>query len=105
MIDAALLAKAASLPTELQAEVVDFVDFLVQKTTRKPAAPAAAVGPMPAQPTPVAQDFSRHSCQPLGEYTSDGSPRLPLVFGAGKHLITYIADDFDAPLEDFKDYM
>lgn len=30
---------------------------------------------------------------------------LPLKRGAGKHVITYMADDFDAPLEDFKDYM
>jgi hypothetical protein len=27
------------------------------------------------------------------------------VFGSGKGLITYMADDFDAPLEDFKEYM
>jgi hypothetical protein len=26
-------------------------------------------------------------------------------FGAAKGLVVYIADDFDAPLEDFKDYM
>ena len=26
-------------------------------------------------------------------------------FGSGKDDILYIADDFDAPLEDFKDYM
>ena len=30
---------------------------------------------------------------------------LPLKRGAGKHLITHIADDFNAPLDDFKDYM
>ena len=26
-------------------------------------------------------------------------------FGGGKGLIAYMADDFDGPLEDFKDYM
>ncbi len=26
-------------------------------------------------------------------------------FGSMKGLVKYIADDFDAPLEDFKDYM
>ena len=26
-------------------------------------------------------------------------------FGGGKGLIAYMADDFDAPLDDFKDYM
>lgn len=27
------------------------------------------------------------------------------VFGSLKGLVKYIAEDFDAPLEDFKDYM
>jgi mRNA-degrading endonuclease RelE of RelBE toxin-antitoxin system len=26
-------------------------------------------------------------------------------FGAGKGFVIFMADDFDAPLEDFKDYM
>ena len=26
-------------------------------------------------------------------------------FGSGKHIFTYVADDFDAPLDDFKEYM
>jgi hypothetical protein len=30
---------------------------------------------------------------------------LPLKRGAGKHLIGFIADDFNAPMEDFKEYM
>ncbi|MGF1534467.1 MAG: hypothetical protein ACFCUI_12245 [Bernardetiaceae bacterium] len=29
----------------------------------------------------------------------------PLSFGGGRHLIQYVSDDFDAPLNDFKDYM
>ena len=35
----------------------------------------------------------------------DNYQQLPLKFGAGKHLIGFIADDFNEPLEDFKDYM
>jgi hypothetical protein len=31
--------------------------------------------------------------------------KAPREFGSLKGFITYIADDFDAPLEDFKDYM
>jgi antitoxin (DNA-binding transcriptional repressor) of toxin-antitoxin stability system len=27
------------------------------------------------------------------------------VFGGGKGIFTYVSDDFDEPLEDFKDYM
>lgn len=26
-------------------------------------------------------------------------------FGSGKHIFTYIADDFDEPMDDFKEYM
>ena len=26
-------------------------------------------------------------------------------FGGGKHIFTYVAEDFDEPLEDFKEYM
>ena len=31
--------------------------------------------------------------------------RKPRKFGSMKGLVVHIADDFDAPLEDFKDYM
>lgn len=36
---------------------------------------------------------------------SSNQPRLSLKRGSGKHLIKYMADDFAAPLEEFKDYM
>ena len=32
-------------------------------------------------------------------------PYRPPVFGSCKGMIVYMADDFDAPLEDFKEYM
>ena len=51
-------------------------------------------------------------------FTRDGIPVAKLVllpetstqprrpgYGCGKDDILYMADDFDAPLEDFKDYM
>lgn len=34
----------------------------------------------------------------------EDTQRLPLKFGAGKDLITFVADDFDAPLDHFKEY-
>jgi hypothetical protein len=67
--------KASQLPPDLQAEVLDFIVFLEVKKTIS---------------------------QPVSE---DPFPQLPNKLGAGKSLITYIAEDFDAPLEDFKDYM
>jgi hypothetical protein len=35
----------------------------------------------------------------------DDKPKLKREFGSLKGFITYMADDFDAPLEEFKDYM
>ncbi|HEY9197044.1 MAG TPA: DUF2281 domain-containing protein [Mucilaginibacter sp.] len=34
-----------------------------------------------------------------------GSAEVKSGFGGGKGIIVYMADDFDAPLDDFKDYM
>lgn len=68
-------AKVRKLPPLLQAEVLDFVEFLANKGTQ--------------------QNFSNEPA----------FPRLPNKRGAGKEVITYVSDDFDAPLDDFKDYM
>lgn len=64
-----------------------------------------------------AQEFLQimQSLQKLGVVTdldtfSDASKEkqdkhLPLRRGAGKNVITYIAEDFTAPLDEFEDYM
>ena len=36
---------------------------------------------------------------------TENPKRKPRKFGSMKGLVIHIADDFDAPLEDFKDYM
>ena len=36
---------------------------------------------------------------------TEGPQSLKPGFGSGKYALVYMADDFDAPLEDFKDYM
>ncbi len=68
-------AKASQLPPELQAKVLDFIQFLDYKNTK------------------------------YQSVATDPFPRLPNKFGAGKELITYVSEDFDAPLDDLKDYM
>lgn len=36
----------------------------------------------------------------------ESSAEQPLrKFGSGKHIFTYVAEDFNEPLEDFKEYM
>ncbi len=47
---------------------------------------------------------SKKKVLPIFEFERSGPP-VAFEFGSGKHLITYIADDFDAPLEEFRDYM
>lgn len=39
------------------------------------------------------------------ELSKNGGEKKPLQFGCMKGLVTYMADDFDAPLDDFEDYM
>ncbi len=41
---------------------------------------------------------------PIVQFERSGTP-VALEFGSGKHLVKYMADDFTAPLEQFKDYM
>ena len=55
------------LPPHIQQEVADFVAFLSHKYISSSDNPASR------------------------------KQRLPLKFGAGKHLIAFVADDFDAP--------
>ncbi|MDB5089789.1 MAG: hypothetical protein JWR09_3783 [Mucilaginibacter sp.] len=37
--------------------------------------------------------------------TTKATDQIKPGFGGGKGIFGYMADDFDAPLEDFKDYM
>ena len=67
MEQAQLYSKISVLPTDLQSEVNDFVDFLLSKKKK------------------------------------DTKSKKP-VFGCAKGEI-YISQDFDEPLEDFKEYM
>jgi hypothetical protein len=39
------------------------------------------------------------------QYIPNNNLKVEKGFGGGKGLIAYMADDFNAPLDDFKDYM
>lgn len=41
----------------------------------------------------------------LSRHEKNGDTKKPLQRGSMKGLVLYMADDFDAPLEDFEDYM
>ena len=73
-----LLQTLESLPAELQQEVVDFADFLAQRR-RNPEKPESI------------------SSEEMARRRREG-------FGRFKGAFT-VPDNFDAPLDDFKDYM
>lgn len=76
-----ILRTFEALPPELQREAADFMEFLLLKWQRHAATPTAATT----------------SEQDLAALRRAG-------FGALKGKIG-LAEDFDEPLEDFKDYM
>lgn len=41
----------------------------------------------------------------LSKSGNNGAEKQPLQRGCMKGLVLYMADDFDAPLDDFEDYM
>jgi prevent-host-death family protein len=43
--------------------------------------------------------------QPVARLTPAAAPRTPRELGTLKGTVIYMAPDFDAPLEDFKEYM
>ena len=72
--------KYACLPQNLQREVLDFIDFLVNKY----------------QKTKPSLKKEKRTISPLKKRKSN--------FGSAKGLII-MGDDFDQPLDDFKEYM
>jgi len=41
----------------------------------------------------------------VSKHAKNGDQKKPMQFGSMKGLVVHIADDFDAPLEDFEEYM
>ena len=72
--------KIAKLPDELKVKVEEYVDALVDAK--------------------INVDVSKDSVE-----SSKHNPKLKRKFGSLKGFITYMADDFDAPLDEFKEYM
>lgn len=77
MIEQNLILQFNQLPENLKQEVLDFIGYLLQKY----------------------QHLQNHQQEPEIE-------EKPLrQAGTMKGMIAYMADDFDAPLEDFAEYM
>ena len=91
METSALLKKIEQLPAPLKKEVEDFMDFLIYKKNEK------------------SNIFSVEEADTTHQYIENSSKAKKLkpkpVFGSGKGLFGKIADDFDAPLDEMKEYM
>lgn len=92
MQDKQLLDEFHALPSDKQAEVIDFIQRLKAKQTN----------------TVIQNDASEnHDHSIPGEKSQEETKtEKPLRrFGGMKGLVIYMADDFDAPMEDFAEYM
>lgn len=53
----------------------------------------------------VLQELESEKLIKLEKRSENGDVKKPLQFGSMKGLVVYMADDFDAPLDDFEEYM
>jgi hypothetical protein len=71
-----ITSRLAQLPEEKLTEIYDYVEFILHKTQSR-----------------------------LKEREIPGSGTSKRKFGCGKGIFTYVSEDFDEPLPEFKDYM
>lgn len=119
-----LIEKLEKLPASLQKEVEGYVDFLIFKDQHQEKADPSlsftynnkeenqslnTVNEPGVEKTKSKRESGKLKDKIWMSDDFDGpldeKPKLQREFGGLKGLVTYIADDFDAPLEDFKDYM
>lgn len=101
-----LKEKIARLTDAQRREVADYIDALLAERENKnlinePETFYQTSGKKNKKP-----NLSRTDPEDKGAVIENegGGKKLKREFGSLKGVITYIADDFDAPLEDFKDY-
>jgi hypothetical protein len=75
MVNELMIQKIDKMPSILQKEVDDFIDFLIAKHLKN---------------TSSIVTEQKEMLRPIGTM---------------KGFVQYMADDFDAPMDDFKDYM
>ena len=111
---------AESIKLELMVWIGELTDsgllkklYSLKKAAEKPNPPTRKPGWGKEAFQYVASDFDETSFPnwskqkrslPIVEIQRSGEP-VALSFGAGKHLIKFMADDFNAPIDDFKEYM
>lgn len=106
-METVLEKKIARLTNEQKLSLLGYIDFLLDEEAKKKllSEPETIyqISGKKGEPSGVTQDAVKDVAT---ETKKQGEgKKLKREFGSLKGFITYIADDFDAPLEDFKDYM
>lgn len=95
-----LVEKVEKLPESLKKEVSDFVDFLIYKNENQ----REKIDDNSSFKYNFEEDKSSINFTIINEPSFE-KPKLKREFGGLKGFVTYMAEDFDAPIDDFKDYM
>lgn len=95
-----LVEKFEKLPESSKKEVEDFVDFLIYKNENQ----RVKTDVNSSFKYNIEEDKSSLNSSIINE-PSFKKPKLKREFGGLKGFVTYMAEDFDAPIDDFKDYM
>jgi hypothetical protein len=98
MTEQLFIKQFGQLPEGMKKELLAFFESLLIKY-KKDEKSAFEKKASDEEPEP-----SSGKSLPIVKIERSGIP-VALKFGSGKHLIKYIADDFNAPLDEFKEYM
>jgi hypothetical protein len=100
--------KIAKLPENLKLKVEGYVDALLNKKSQNSMlAEPEVTYKISRSPEPILGSGKGTSGKMVDDFDGalEEKPKLKREFGGLKGFVTYMADDFDAPLTDFKDYM
>ncbi len=98
MTEQLFLKQFNQLPENMKEELLAFLEKLLAKNKNEivnhseQGKPDGGVPPGSSKPLPIVK------------IERSGKP-VALKFGSGKHLVEFLTDDFNAPLDDFKEYM
>lgn len=97
--------KIAKLPEELKQKVEDYVDTLMNLENRSLTISEPEVIYKKSKVTQGNHTASVDSLHGFFEKESSSKPKKKREFGSLKGFVTYMADDFDAPMGEFNHYI
>jgi hypothetical protein len=105
-METGLEKKIARLTEAQKLRVAGYIDFLLDEEEKKKLlSEPETIYKTSDQRDKHSQAVQRDAKNAVAGTDKPPQKKLKREFGSLKGFITYIADDFDAPLEDFKDYM